>query len=179
MVVDPSRSAHGRAVAIAVSVLALLLSPSLLVSQAGTTYDRATVDEAGQLHILTADQREIVPPKDTDQVGFSLPAISEDREAVGWLALYPNCCTSYPIPLKLVVYAKGQVHTFTGADLPVWKWRFEAGGAQVAFEQETVHGGFGVHYELRDIASDRLLDQFEPTDSGPLPGWVRALEATQ
>ena len=37
-----------------------------------------------------------------------------------------------------------------------------AGGKQVAFEQETVHGGMGIHYELRDVATGNLIAAFDP-----------------
>jgi hypothetical protein len=146
-----------------------------LASQAAETYDTAFVDPSGQLTITTADHRHIQPLKDPDQVGFDKAAISPDRLAVGWLALFPNCCTSYPIPLKLVVYRGGTVHTFVGTELPVWEWQFDSTSTKVAFYQETVHGGLGGHYELRDIATGDLIAQYEASDSSPLPPWVAPL----
>jgi len=145
------------------------------------TYRRADVDQQGQLRIVTSEGREIVPRKDKDQVGFDKAAISVDRRAVGWLALYPNCCTSYPIPLKLVIYVNGRQRMFTGVGLPVWRWAFSEDGKRVAFEQETVHGGLGVHYELRDISTGRLVSEHDrdPEKPGEPPAWVRALDATQ
>ena len=35
--------------------------------------------------------------------------IAEDGRTVGWTVLYDNCCTSYPIPLLLVIYKDGKV----------------------------------------------------------------------
>jgi hypothetical protein len=151
--------------------LALLPLTAPLAGQAFETYDTVLVDPSGDLHIVTRDCRQIAPPKDSDQVGFDKAAISPDRLAVGWLALFPNCCTSYPIPLKLVVYSSGRVYTFVGTGLPVWRWRFDT-NTQVAFYQEMVHGGIGEHYELRDIMTGRLLAQYEPYDSGTPPPWV-------
>src|SRR5262249_7506949 len=121
---------------------------------------------------------------DRDQVGFDKIAISEDGRSVGWLALYPNCCTSYPIPLRLKVLSNGRSRTFGANGPPVWRWQFVAGGKQVAFEQETVRGGLGVHYELRDIATGRLIAQFDPpADQGgspsDVPRWVVELDAKQ
>ncbi|HEX2225202.1 MAG TPA: hypothetical protein VHN15_13460 [Thermoanaerobaculia bacterium] len=146
-------------------------------------YVQATVDEQGQLTILTEDGRSIVTAKDHEQVAFSNPQVSPDGSSVGWLAEYPFCCTSYPIPLKLVIYSKDATRTFTGSGLPIWDWQFRADGKQVAFRQETVHGGAGVHYEWRDVVSDRLLAEWEPEvgiDNRPLPAanlpeWVRDL----
>jgi len=101
------------------------------------------------------------------------------------VALYPNSSTSYPITLTLLVYSGGQLRTFTGVGLPIWQWHFTAGGKQIAFEQETVHGGLGVHYELRDASSARLIAEYSPTigpDNQPvanrkIPKWVALLNA--
>jgi hypothetical protein len=154
---------------------------------AADRYVRAVVDQAGVLRIETSAGRAIVPAKESGQVGVDKVAISPDGRAVGWVALFPNCCTSYPIPLKLVVYSDGKRRAFTGIGLPVWRWHFTAVGRQIAFEQETVHGGLGVHYELRDVASGRSIAEWEPTigpDNQPLenqqmPTWASDLDAKQ
>jgi hypothetical protein len=148
-----------------------------LAGQAADAYDTVTVDVKGRLHILTRDGRRIVPVMDSDQVGVDKPAISADRRSVGWLALFPNCCTSYPIPLKLVVYVSGTVHSFVGTGLPIWRWCFDSSGTHVAFYQETVHGGIGGHYELRDLSTARLIDDYDPQETAPPPAWVAALDA--
>jgi hypothetical protein len=150
-------------------------------------YVGATVDEAGRLRILTSAGRAIVLPSEPDQVGIEAIAVAPDGRSVGWLALYANCCTSYPIPLKLLVYVRGALREFTGVGLPVWHWRYAARGAQVAFSQETVHGGLGIHYELRDVLSGRLVAEYTPAigpDGRPLPNqtvpaWVTELDAKQ
>lgn len=36
-------------------------------------------------------------------------------------------------------------------------WHFVDGGRRVAFGQQTVHSACSVHWELRDIASERLV----------------------
>lgn len=160
-------------------VLALCLG---LVSLYAATeiYVETVIDPSGQLHITTKHKREIAPKKEAEQVGFDKAQISPDGRAVGWLALYPNCCTSYPIPLKLVLLVNGGQRAFTGNGLPIWRWCFWAGGRQVAFEQETVHGGMSVHYELRDIATGGLADKYDP-DVNPAvtkpPRWVVALDS--
>ena len=155
------------------SLLSLFLLALPLSWAASETYIEATIDKDGQLHIITADHRDIMPQKDSEQVGFDKPAISEDKTTVGWLALYPNCCTSYPIPLALVIYRNGQVvHTF-GEHFPVWEWRFEADGTQVAFAQETVHGHLGVHFELRDIESGRVIAAHDGDPEPNAPQWIR------
>ena len=155
--------------------LSLLPLASRLAGQGAEKYDTVLVDGSGDLRILTRDGRQITPPKDPNQVAVDKAAISPDHLAVGWLALFPNCCTSYPIPLKLVVYTRGRVYTFVGAGLPVWRWGFDSTSTQVAFYLETVHGGMGQHYELRDIQTSRLVARFEPHDSRPPPSWVRLI----
>src|ERR1017187_1687733 len=90
--------------------LALLASP---VIAAVETYQTAVIGEDGQLRIVTADHREIVPKKELDQVGFEKPAISEDHQAVGWIAMYGNCCTSYPLPVKLFIRTAGTERALT------------------------------------------------------------------
>ncbi len=164
-------------------LLLALVPPSTVL--AADIYVSATIDDHGQLRIVTKGGREIVPMKEREQVGFRQPRISEDGRVVGWLAEFPNCCTSYPIPLKLVLYLNGRVRMFTGIGLPVWQWGFQDGGKRVAFEQETVHGGLGVHYELRDVANGRLIAEYGP-EVGPdnqalpvqnVPQWVEQLNA--
>lgn len=158
-------------------------SPSLAVER----YTSASVDKTGTLRIVNANGRGIVMPMQPEQVDFDGIAISPDGRSVGWQALYPNGATSYPIPLKLVVYSGGKLRTYTGNGLPVWKWLFTAGGKQVAFEQETVHGGMGVHYELRDVGSGRLIAEYTPRvgpDGQPEPNqkspeWVLVLDAAR
>jgi hypothetical protein len=156
-------------------------------------YVRASVAKVGALHIVTATGGVIVPSLEPErefigkQVGFDHIQIASDQLAVGWVALFPNCCTSYPIPLALVIYSGGIKRTYTGNGLPIWKWRFIAKGNQVAFRQETVHGGLGVHYELRNVRNGALIAQYRPAvgpDNQPLPNqqvpdWVASLDANQ
>jgi hypothetical protein len=168
-------------VSIAIAAFLAVASPSL----AAERYTNASVDEAGTLRIVTADGRVILLPKEPEQVDFDRIAISAGGQSVGWLTRYPNGNTSYPIPLKLAVYSGGKLRTYTGNKLPVWRWHFTAGGMQIAFEQETVHGGRGVHYELRDVASGRLIAEYNPIvglDGQPEPNqktpeWVLELDA--
>jgi hypothetical protein len=172
----PSIAGWARALAASTS-LALLAA----TAAAADSYRRAEILENGRLRIVTADGKKILPKKRRDQVGFDKVAVSENGRAVGWLALYPNCCTSYPIPLELVILANGRGRKLTGNGLPIWRWQFTAGGKHVAFEQETVHGGLGIHYELRDVASGRRVAQYGPdaASSAEKPGWVRDLDAAQ
>lgn len=102
------------------------------------TYTEVAIDSSGALRIATSDGRTIVVPKEGDQRSLGEPILSTDRTAVGSQAYYENCCTSYDIPLQLVVYSNGKVHRFTGDGLPIFQWHFADRGTQVAFGQEPV-----------------------------------------
>jgi hypothetical protein len=84
--------------------------------------------------------------------------------------MFLNCCTSYDVPLRLVVYAEGKVHRFTGVNLPIFGWAFADGGTRVAYGQEPVHFGCTTHYELRHIESERLIEAVDiPQPCGQIP----------
>jgi len=150
---------------------------------AADKYLQAEVDRDGQLRIVLASGRTFVPAKNGDQVGFAKPQISPDRRTVGWLAEFPSYSTSYSIPLKLVIYSNGAARTFTGSGVPIWAWGFQAEGRQFAFSQETLHGGLGIHFELHDTRTGRLIEEYTPQvgpDNQILPGqtypaWTKEL----
>jgi len=160
-------------------LLALLWLAS--AAPAADTYVQTVVDSNGQLHILMKHRREIVPKKEPGQVSFQKPEIAPDGHAVGWLAMFPG--TSYPVPMKLVIYANGETRTFTGSGLPIWRWRFWSEGKEVAFEQETAQGGQGVHYELRNLATGDLVAQYDAeSDAQEVakpPRWVAEIDSDQ
>jgi hypothetical protein len=102
--------------------MASLLLPDVSTAQTRSsnarrveTYQSVAIDAAGGLVITTSDRKTILVPRETDQSSFSEPIVSSARTAVGAQAEFPNCCTSYDIPLQLVIYANGKVHRFTGS----------------------------------------------------------------
>lgn len=175
----------------AIGVIALLPCVSAVQTQPRArarveTYESATIDATGNLVITTSDRRTIMVPKRSEQSSFARPVASADRTAVGAQAEFPNCCTSYDIPLQLVIYAKGKTHRFKGIGLPIFRWHFVNGGDHVAFGQEPVHAGCSIHYELRDVQSERLIDsadipqpcaQNQHPEAVKIPNWVADLEA--
>jgi hypothetical protein len=142
------------------------------------TYASVDIDADGNLRILTSDQRTIIVPKGGSpkagesfgtQTEFGKPMLSEDRRAVGAQAMFGNCCTSYDIPLQLVIRSGGKTHRFEGG-LAIFDWHFTDGGRRVVFSQQTVHFSCSVHWELRDIASERLLATADlPEACGQIP----------
>jgi len=174
----------GSVAVLAIATLALASASSLSAARADA-YVSVTIDSQGKLTITTKDGREISPAAEKDQVGFSNARLSPDGRAVGWLADFPNCCTSYPIALQLVIYSNDRKQMFTGNGLPIAKWMFRDRGRRIAFEQETVHGGGGINYELWDLASHRKVDGYSPKYGRDLqllpdqrgPQWVQELDA--
>jgi hypothetical protein len=142
------------------------------------TYQSADIDAEGNLRIVTSGRRTIIVPKGGfsragetfgKQTGFEKPVLSNDRHAVGAQAMFANCCTSYDIPLQLVIYSAGRTHRFEGR-LAIFDWHFADGGRRVVFSQQTVHFTCSVHWELRDIASERILDTADiPEACGQIP----------
>ncbi len=129
------------------------------------------------LHIVQGDGREIEPPKEKEQVGCSSPRISEDKSAAGWLVDHDNCCTSYPLQLMLVVYRPGKpLRHFTGDGRAIFGWNFVGRGKQVAFFQSFPHGDPVAHYELRDVATERLIGKWDDDETRKAPSWTQGLE---
>jgi hypothetical protein len=138
------------------------------------TIQRAAVDSAGQLRVELSDTRVSVPAKDSDQVAFAQVAVSSDHRVVGWVNLYPNCCTSYPLPLKLVLMRASGEQTVIATDLPIWQWAF-ADSDRVVIREAPVHFG-PAGYQLRDIRTGRLIASVEPDSlSASLPAWARRI----
>jgi hypothetical protein len=84
-------------------IVGVALSLGAKASSAQRSYRGADIDSTGQLRIRITNDGVIRPSKDSEQVAFDQVALSPDQRVVGWVALYPNCCTSYPIPLTLVL----------------------------------------------------------------------------
>lgn len=165
-------------------IAALLLA--LVSGGAWAGYVAAKLADDGTHLVITVDDgSQFSAPMFGEQVGFQDPRITSNGKYVGWLALYPNCCTSYPIPLGLVVLDSSRgLHTFDGIKIAVFKWCFLPHSSSVAYMQTVVHGSNFEHFELRSIASGNLLAEYEYPDEEPdntaarrsAPSWVRCVE---
>ena len=163
-----------------------LLLLSLVSASASADYLAAELTDGGAHLVITVDDgSQFSAPTFGDQVGFQQPLISSNGKNVGWLALYPNCCTSYPIPLRLVVLDEShRMHTFDGIKIAVFKWCFLPNTTSVAYMQTVVHGSNFEHFEVRSIPSGNLLAKYEYPDEEPehtagrkhAPSWVRCVE---
>jgi len=141
--------------------------------------------EHNALHILLNNGEDLLAPASKDrisgegQVGVESPLISEDRRVVGWLAEYDECCQSYPISLELVVYRPGKpLREFTGDGRGIFEWHLLDEGMQAAFYQDFTHGNSVPHYELRDIETGKLIDQWDGDGDRKSPAWVNLFAAS-
>lgn len=149
--------------------------------------------ETGPLHIIYSNGTESVqtlPPlkASTDKemvfnaVGFSGVELAQDRQTLGWTINVENCCTSYSIPLSVVVFQHKQVlHTFRQGEM-VWGWMFLEGGKQVAVVYGPTHGPEVGDYRLYDVKTGKLLSEVSgDADTQSLksdaPEWAKLLQA--
>jgi len=138
------------AVAVGVLLLAAVFStraqpPS---AQSRKSVARAYIGSKGAVHVVLTNGKNIEIPQQKDEVNSSSLAVAEDGQSAGWVVNFKNCCTSYPIPLMLIIYRLDRPILKLGGGMPVWHWKFRKGGKQVAFYTNTVHGDFAPHYEL-------------------------------
>jgi hypothetical protein len=166
--------------------------PRASAAQTPRTYSSAKVDSSGRLVISTTEGRTIVVAREGEQTRFDKPVVSPDETAVGAQALFPNCCTSYDLPLQLVVCRSGKIHRLSSDRFSIFWWRFVDGGTRLSFGATTPHSGCAIHYELREIDSERLIDSVDVPESGyggmcgampplqrEIPKWVEELIATR
>lgn len=136
------------------------------------------------LRVTTAQGATVSAPSLPDQVEFGSPRVSPDQSHVGWLALDTNCCTSYAIPMTLVVMdAQHRVQTFIGKGLPIFDWCFLPDSRSVAYMQTVLHGTNFEHFEQRALGDGHLLAEYDyPDDPAKnaaarknAPAWVRCV----
>ena len=140
-----------------------------------TPITKISIDTDGQVHIVHSDGQDVLPTKEKDQVSVASAVVAENRLAAGWLVEYENCCTSYPIPMTLVLYRPGKPLLRIGNGMMISDWHFDAGGKQVAFSTTTVHGDLAPHYELRDTQTGRLIAKWDGHLNRKSPAWATRL----
>lgn len=124
-------------------------------------------DDGTALRYETSDGRTVAVEALVDQVGFAQARLSEDRKRLGWVALFPNCCTSYPVPLKLVVSSEnGSMVSFSGSQA-IFKWCFAKGSKAVVYRQEALHGPAFATYTLGRLKDGKIKKTFVAPPRGP------------
>jgi general stress protein 26 len=146
-------------------------------------YLRAEENQQNDLVITKTTGERIRVPRtrgannDETQEEFGDIAVSADGSAVGWLAYYPNCCTSYPIPLLVEIYTGGERKSFSPA-IAAWDWCFVDGADKLAAMSMTVHGPQHQILELWDVRSGAKLEALTWMQDQTLPdapAWAVAL----
>src|SRR5437763_13068330 len=133
---------------------------------------RAYVDAGtGRVHILYTGLKDVEISPEKDQVGADPPVIAPDHEIVGWTVQVPNCCTSYPIPIALVLFKCGKVIQRIADGMMVYKWSFLKNGQQVAVSTGTVHGMQGIHLSLYNTLTGKLLKRWHGDETDIPPRW--------
>lgn len=162
--------------------LLLLLLPTLVWASPFATVQLA--QDGRSLSLVDVDGQRVAAPVLADQTGFAAPQVSPDGRYVGWLALYPNCCTSYDIPLMLVVVdADRRIRRFEGSGQAIFAWCFTPGSAAVAYMQTVLHGSNHAHFAWHSLRDGRRLARYdypdEPADNAAArkaaPPWVQCV----
>ena len=152
----------------------------------GSTY------ETGPLHILFSDGTHVIqdlPPKEKstennivfNQEGFSDVQLAEDRKTIGWAETYDNCCTSYAVPLGVVLYRSGTIVQRIHSAQMVWNWMFVDRGERVAIVWGPTHGPEVGDYMLYNVRTGKLLAEvYGDAETQALkpdaPQWAKRLE---
>jgi hypothetical protein len=148
--------------------------------------------ETGPLYIIYSDGTHFIqklPPlrKSTDKdtvfnaVGISEVQLADDRQTLGWAVQVENCCTSYSVPLSVVVFRSGRViHSFDSGQM-VWNWMFLHGGNQLAVVWGPTHGPEVGDYRLYDVKTGKLVsevygDEASQALKADAPEWAKRLE---
>jgi len=111
-----------------------------------------------QPRIISANGRAVVLQPREGQVGFGQFRIASDRQSAGWVALYSNCCTTYPIPKKLVILRNGR-EVAVEPELPIWDWNFADDSRRVALRTGPIHGSVS-ELELYDLKSGLVISRY-------------------
>jgi hypothetical protein len=144
------------------SFVTLTAALIFMLSAQAAPYTTAVVSNEGSVLNIHANSISIsIPRTEPTHKGFSNPRVSSDGHIVGWLELHSNCCTSYPIPLFLVIFAQDKIIQRFQEGLPIWGWSFEQNNSAVAYRQRPTHGNAMVEYKLRRVRDGKLLEHFE------------------
>ncbi|HWF92603.1 MAG TPA: hypothetical protein VN684_09995 [Terriglobales bacterium] len=145
-------------------------------SQHPVSIAKVQIGSDGRIHIFDSRSEEFIPPAEEEQVGVDQPKISENKQVAGWLVNFKNCCTSYPIPLTLVIYQPGKPLEKFGDGLMIGGWFFVDGGRHIVFSSNTVHPNGPSNYELHDVSGGRLLHKWSGEPGKHSPKWTRVFE---
>ncbi len=153
------------------------LSSSVLLAAQNSTprFRRVYTGHDALAHVVTRSNTDRAIPAEPQQVAVSSPALSADGRIAGWLVEVENCCTSYPIPVSLVLYSESS-HRVIGDGLMIYSWCFVPRTATVAIASGTVHGMQGQNLTLYNIRSGKQVRQWTGDDDAKPPTWAACLD---
>lgn len=160
-------------------VILTFLLVSALFPACGPSLGQAVALSAapdGTAQIRLSSGHSIAIPKERGQVGISNGQIAPDGTA-GWLAEFSVAGVSYPIAGRLILWRAGKIIQRFQTEQSFYSWTFYARGNQVAYHVGSLHGEVKSHCELRDVASGRLIAEWDgdlASDSNR-PGWTDGL----
>jgi len=153
-------------------VIATLASVSVCVAQGNSSSDEATLDDKGNVYVMSRDGRHI---RMTDTGHCAETIFADDRQTVGCLVAVNEHGQSPggpPPSLQLEIYLKGGEKKMIEAGAPVYEWHFLEDGRQVA-----IASGLSKRpqrYALYESATGRLIEVFPaPADESLLPQWAK------
>lgn len=165
-----------RVLLVELPLLLVLMGMGQARAQVKPTVSRAYLDSAKGIRIVYADGEQVQPLREKDQASCESLKLAEDKQTVGWLVDYESDGTTYPVALTLIVFRDKKVLRRFDSDLdPIEDWHFQAGGKQVAFVTNALHGGGRAHYELHDSAKGTLLAKWDGPLNQQSPAWLRGL----
>jgi hypothetical protein len=136
---------------------------------------RAFIGTDGLAHVeRNGGDRAIA--KEPGQAAVDSLKVASDGRTVGWLVKQDNCCTSYPIPTRLVVIARSRKFVFSQPQM-IYDWYFLGDGEQVALSIGPTHGEAIPHFLLYDTHSGRKLEDWSVASDthSPPPSWTSGL----
>jgi len=121
--------------------------------------------DTGEAVVRRTDGSTLELPSLRNQVEIDALRISPDGQRIGWLVNEPNCCTSYPIPLHLVIFKAGKIEQVFDDEQCIFDWTFARNGKAVAYRMGALHGSDYQTFRLRSLSTGKPLATYFYPDS--------------
>lgn len=133
------------------------------VGKSASAIREATIED-GEVLITRCDGAMVRPPMLENQTGVDKLLVSPDHKTAGWAVLEKNCCTSYDIPTRLVVYYQEKFMTLMPPHSPqmIWDWEFKR-GAEIVMRSGPTHGNMCVN-SVHDVHTGKKVREKDCVD---------------
>ena len=156
-------------------ILAGFLVAIPALAQKVSTFQKVYIGTDTLAHVVTRDGTDHAIPAEPEQVAVSDPRLSPDRRVAGWQVEQDNCCTSYPIPTRLVLHSRNAHRVLANGQM-IYGWCFVPATAAVAVSSGTVHGMQGQNITLYSTRSGKQLKQWSGDEQAKPPAWADCLD---